>query len=132
IDNDCDNAIDDGFNLQTCGQGECFRLIETCINGVPQAPCDAGVGSPELDDGKDNNCNGFVDEGFACSGPRQIYPSSRLPPDGGLMTQLIPPCRVGTQLCNPDGGWGAVNGAIVPKPEECNGIDDDCDAQFDN
>jgi len=132
IDNDCDNAVDDGFNLQTCGVGECFRLIETCIDGVLQPPCDAGTGSPEVDDGKDNNCNGFVDEGFPCVGARQIYPSSRLLPDGGMMTQLIPPCRVGTQQCNPDGGWGVVNGAVVPKPEECNGIDDDCDALFDN
>ncbi len=132
IDNDCDNAIDDGFNKQTCGVGECFRLLDTCVNGVPQPPCDAGTGTAEVEDGKDNNCNGIVDEGFPCTGARSIYPSSRQLPDGGMMTQLIMPCRNGTQMCNPDGGWGPVFGAVVPKPEECNGFDDDCDGQFDN
>ncbi|MBL8957437.1 MAG: hypothetical protein JNK82_42080 [Myxococcaceae bacterium] len=130
IDNDCDGAIDDGFNRQACGAGECFRIVETCVGGVAQT-CDAGVGVPEIEDGRDNDCNGFVDEGFPCTAQRQIYPSSRTLPDGGVF-DLIMPCKVGTQQCNPDGGWGPVFGAVIPKVEECNGLDDDCDGVFDN
>jgi hypothetical protein len=130
LDNDCDGAADDGFNLITCGVGECFRLVDSCIGGVPQV-CDGGQGSPEIEDGKDNDCNGEVDEGFPCTGPRSIYPSSRTLIDGGMFV-IRPPCRAGTQQCNSDGGWGPVFGAILPKPEQCNGMDDDCDGLFDN
>ncbi len=40
-------------------------------------------------------------------------------------------CRAGTRRCGTDGTWGPCEGAIVPSPERCNGLDDDCDGQTD-
>lgn len=41
------------------------------------------------------------------------------------------PCKLGTQSCI-QGLWSLCQAQILPKPEECNGLDDDCDGQIDN
>jgi hypothetical protein len=73
LDNDCDGAVDEGQpNLtQTCtrGQGECQTtgtfICDTADLTGP-AICNAappGVGATEVCDGKDNDCNGTIDDG---------------------------------------------------------------------
>ena len=42
-----------------------------------------------------------------------------------------PPCREGIQVCHL-GKWGACQGQIQPKPEVCNGLDDNCDGRIDS
>lgn len=39
-------------------------------------------------------------------------------------------CKAGIQRCR-DGKWGACEGALLPRQERCNGIDDDCDGRVD-
>jgi hypothetical protein len=74
-DNDCDGAIDEGQpglgNTCTKGQGVCTtngHLICDANNLNGPAICDAttpGAGSTEVCDGKDNDCNGVIDDNAA-------------------------------------------------------------------
>ena len=47
----------------TCGDGECQRTVPQCRNGQVQT-CVAGQPSTEVCDGKDNDCDGVIDNGF--------------------------------------------------------------------
>ena len=66
LDNDCDGAADDGFNVgQACtsGTGACLAAgIVTC-DGAGGATCNAVPGTPSAEtcDGADNDCDGSVD-----------------------------------------------------------------------
>jgi hypothetical protein len=74
-DNDCDGDVDsldtdcsacqDG-ETRACGSdtGECSFGLQTC-SGTSWGECEGGVGATReiCDDGKDNNCDGSVDEG---------------------------------------------------------------------
>jgi hypothetical protein len=65
IDNDCTGVVDDGLGSTICGQGECLHSAANCFEGKPNA-CDPMEGwFPESCDGKDNDCDGKSDEGFA-------------------------------------------------------------------
>jgi hypothetical protein len=69
-DNDCNGLIDDGVDqTRPCGIdiGECSSGIQTrkCIGGrySPWGPCEGEVApSIEICNGKDNNCNGLIDD----------------------------------------------------------------------
>lgn len=42
------------------------------------------------------------------------------------------PCTGGTRTCQPDRRWSACQGAVGPRTEVCNGVDDDCDGIIDS
>jgi uncharacterized delta-60 repeat protein len=77
-DNNCNGQIDDGFNVgQNCtvGVGECARTGQyVCNQDGSGTQCNATPGTPtaEVCDGKDNNCNGQVDEGNVCGFAKAI------------------------------------------------------------
>ena len=136
LDNDCDGVADDGLPMLTCGKGECFRMTPSCQSAVP-ATCEPGTPSPEVADFKDNDCDGIVDNGFDCRRPdggqgypRSCYSFSTRTADGGVRAPTLP-CGPGTQLCQADAGWGACLGETGPRPEVCDGEDNDCDGQVD-
>jgi uncharacterized delta-60 repeat protein len=68
-DNNCNGQIDEGFNVgQSCtvGLGECARTGQyVCKVDGTGTECNAtpGTPTPEVCDGKDNNCNGIIDDG---------------------------------------------------------------------
>jgi alpha-tubulin suppressor-like RCC1 family protein len=72
-DNNCNGQIDEGFNVgQSCtvGVGECARTGQYVCNADSSGTqCNATPGTPtaEICDGKDNNCNGQIDEGNVCA-----------------------------------------------------------------
>ena len=94
--------------VQTCGQGDCFRVGPVCEGGVLKT-CAAGDGTTEVADGRDNDCDGAVDDGVDCRLPdggtsrvQSCYSYS----GAGVNPSL--PCRYGLQRCQEDGGWGAL------------------------
>jgi|GEM_PF-5714106 len=125
LDNDCDGQTDEGFNVgQSCsvGLGECARSGQyVCKADGFGTECNAVAGAPSLEicDGKDNDCNGQIDENLA----RACYTG----PSG---TQGVGECRAGTQICT-NGVWGTCQGEVLPQSEICDGKDNDCDGQID-
>lgn len=62
VDDNCNGEVDEGLGTITCGIGQCQVTIPACENGVPGDCQGQGQGTPEVCDGKDNDCDGKVDE----------------------------------------------------------------------
>ncbi|HSM93865.1 MAG TPA: MopE-related protein, partial [Anaeromyxobacteraceae bacterium] len=85
--------------------------------------------SPELCDGLDQDCNGLVDDGV---------PGCCAPGAQEACGAAVGACAAGTRTCTADRAWGdCLDGLGSPVrlpgtvPEECNGVDDDCDGKVD-
>ena len=117
LDDDCDDATDEG-NPEggvRCGSrtGECRQGLLLCAGG--QLVCDGEVGpTDELCDNRDNNCDGEIDEDI---------------PVGAACGPTLGECRQGVEVCRL-GAW-VCEGGVPPVEELCNGLDDDCDGDFD-
>ena len=120
-DNDCDGTVDNGnpgggAACSTGLQGECAAGTLTCQNGA--LACVQNVQSAaETCDGKDNDCNGTVDNGN---------------PGGGAAcnTGLLGVCSAGTTACT--NGAIACNQNVQAATEVCDGLDNDCNGTADN
>jgi hypothetical protein len=124
-DNDCDGSIDEGVTQScytgspgTAGRGECKTGVKTCVNGKFSACKGEIVPRTEVCDGKDNDCDGAIDEnaynvGKACT-----------------VTGQKGPCRAGVFVCSR--GVMTCQQTYVAKPETCNNKDDDCDGIVDS
>ncbi len=96
------------------GFGTCLGF-QTCDPQTGWSDCDALVPKAEVCDGKDNNCDGGIDEGLAATQPCTA-------------TNGFGSCD-GQATCEGAKGW--VCGAQVPAADICDGVDNDCDGAVD-
>jgi MYXO-CTERM domain-containing protein len=121
----------DGPLVRPCGQdqGECRAGEETCRLGE-WVDCTGVSPSEETCDGRDNDCNGQVDEltrpcgeavGIGDVGQCRI----------GRQACVFADCLADPNLCDPDGWSFACEGAVGPTDEVCDGLDNNCDGAAD-
>ncbi len=123
-DDDCDGVTDEGFfiGVPCNGLGACGVGVYECANELAYRCSTQPGGSEDMSSDEsclglvDDDCDGTVNEGCEC-----VPAETR---DCG--TSNTAPCKKGIQTCSDSGHWGQCLGAIEPKPEECNGLDDDC------
>lgn len=123
IDNNCDGAVDDGFNVgEACkvGVGACQASGTIGCDAMGGASCSGTPGSPEQEtcDGVDNDCDDVVDNGFEL---------------GRACTADVGACKVsGTLQCDGMGSTACRAVAGAPGPEVCGDeADNDCDGEID-
>jgi len=116
LDDDCDGAADEGLPVgAACGEdtGECEPGVYICQDG--ELVCDGGVGSRDEEcNGLDDDCDGFIDEGLGLGEPCSLEEGE---------------CDPGRSQCL-DGELVCTDG-ILPQEEECDCLDNDCDALVD-
>lgn len=139
-DNDCDGETDEGIvcpciagiSIQPCSDNimDCRDVPPTLVNcGYGTRICLPGnVWSPNccLTLTKDEECNNRDDD---CDGTVDDFTEDCGPPEAGIGL-----CHDGQRTCHNgvfDSG-AECPGAVYPKPETCNGLDEDCNGLVDD
>jgi len=140
LDNDCDGRVDaqpDGGPLseafytgtaRTRGVGECRDGTRTCQGGVWRLVADV-TPTAETCNGLDDDCDGYTDNAAGSLSDWTLTLGACWPP--GQPGRHMGECRDGELVCSA-GGEPRCENAIVPKDEECNGLDDDCNGYTDD
>jgi MYXO-CTERM domain-containing protein len=112
-DDDCDGSIDENLTQQKCysgaagtaGKGSCKEGTRSCSNGQWSTCVGEVLPSAEKCDGKDNDCDGQIDNAFNTSNP--------------LKQSCASACGVGLETCT-NGTWQgctAPQNCGEPQPE---------------
>jgi alpha-tubulin suppressor-like RCC1 family protein len=122
LDDDCDGSVDEGFvpAATTCGVGACSATgMSSCVAGVLRDSCDdtAPAANDATCDGRDDDCNGQVDEDFVAF--------ATTCGEGVCRRTGMATCSGGSLLdsCNEGSPTGTDN--------DCDGVDEDCDGEAD-
>ncbi len=131
IDNDCDGSTDEGLvaTLVDCPRGGvCAGLpAPTCDNGAWQCHTDKAADyepSETSCDGKDNDCDGYVDVNLK---PSALQGGASCPNVGVCAGKAAIACIGGKAACATD---GIAN--FEQYESLCDGLDNDCDGKTDN
>jgi len=108
----------DGTTKVSCEKPSDEYVSSATSGDCNDADSSMNPGKTEICDGKDNNCNGQIDEGFNV---------------GQSCTVGIGECaRTGQYVCKADGSGTQCNATPgTPTPEVCDGLDNDCNGQTD-
>jgi hypothetical protein len=118
----CNPKCSSGF---FCNNGKCQKLEDADGDGfLSNVDCNDNdksmyPGATEVCDGKDNNCDGLIDNII----PRECYDG----PSGTLGRGI---CRSGRTACQK--GKEICIGAVLPTSEVCDGKDNDCNGLIDD
>ncbi len=164
LDNDCDGEIDEDFDLEgdprncgrcghsctlehafpSCSAGEC--VVDRCeigwvdLDDVPSNGCEYGCppDGDELCDGRDNDCDGRIDEDFDLTSDLAHCGSCEIQcrfPNGTASCVdracHLDACNTGFVDADHDPSNGCEYACTPTGAEACNGIDDDCDHLID-
>jgi hypothetical protein len=122
VDDDCDGQVDESAigAGQACGGdvGACQQGVTVCTNGALVCMGDIDPAT-ESCNGVDDDCDGFVDEGFNVGATC-----------GGGIGQCA---ATGVTVCTPDGSATTcqITQQQSPSAEICDGADNDCDGVVD-
>jgi hypothetical protein len=122
LDNDCNEFIDDGFNLGSAcgGVGVCSSGVYVCSLDKSESVCNADVGpTPEICDLMDNDCDGEVDEQTTDC----IFTDAQSVCSVGVC--LIESCNTGYADCDKDLSNGCEQD-IANSPTNCGGCYTPC------
>ena len=136
IDDNCDGNIDPGCNCtngQTapCGSnvGECRQGTKTCVNGQWSDQCVGEIPpTQETCNGKDDNCDGTVDEGV-----KTIYYRDSDNDGYGDINIQIQACSVQSGYVENSQDCNDNDNTVHPNAPDsiCNGVDNNCDTNID-
>ena len=141
VDNNCDGSIDedvlityyvdsdgDGFGNEEITVEACSASDGFVSNGGDCDDSDSQThpGAEEICDGADNNCAGDIDEGIGTI----FYIDED---EDGFGSAEIEACMLRDGISSVSGDCDDQNSFVSPlAPEECDGIDNDCDGILDN
>ncbi len=116
VDDDCDDADGDGYG-PGCDIGDDCRPNDPTSNPGAAEICGDAI---------DNDCDGTPDDGCACAdgAVQDCY-------QGPVGTEGVGPCVAGVSACV-DGEWQPCTGEVLPGPEACDGLDNDCNGEVDD
>ena len=127
VDDDCDGTVDNGpgcvckiGETKPCGKdtGECQKGVATCLDGKSYSSCKGDRGpTAEQCNGKDDDCNGVIDDNLKGLGQACTDPSKK-----GLCSQGTTVCQSGALLCK----------TPTPQTETCDGKDNNCNGAIDD